>query len=162
MEDHMQSRRSLVPRLLACAALAGGLLPAVRGVAQSGRRPLAPEFAGIDGWLNTPGPLTLAGLRGKVVLVDFWTYSCINCRRTVPYLNHWQAEYGPHGLQVVDIHTPEFGLERTRRNVEASIREISILYPVGQDNAFRTWRQGNRVNGYAVYWMTWARYTLPP
>jgi len=131
MEDHMQSRRSLVTRLLACAALVGGLLPAVRSAAQSGRRPSAPEFTGIDGWLNTPGPLTLAGLRGKVVLVDFWTYSCINCRRTVPYLNRWQAEYGGHGLQVVDIHTPEFGFERMRRNVEESVREFGIRYPVG-------------------------------
>lgn len=135
----MLSRRSLVPRLIA-AAMAGGLLPVVCSAAQSGHRPLAPEFTGIDGWLNTAGPLTLAELRGKVVLVDFWTYSCINCRRTVPYLNRWQAEYGAQGLQVVGIHTPEFGFERTRRNVEESVREFGIRFPVGQDNAFRTWR----------------------
>jgi thiol-disulfide isomerase/thioredoxin len=139
LEDHMLSRRSLVPRLIA-AAITGGLLPVVGSAAPSGRRPLAPEFSGIDGWLNTAGPLTLAGLRGKVVLVDFWTYSCINCRRTVPYLNRWQAEYGAQGLQVVGIHTPEFGFERTRRNVEESVREFGIRFPVGQDNAFRTWR----------------------
>ena len=141
----MPSRRSLVPGLLACAALTGGVLPTVRGAAQAGLRSSAPEFTGIDGWLNTAGPLTLAGLRGKVVLVDFWIYSCINCRRTVPYLNRWQAEYGPHGLQVVGIHTPEFGFERTRHNVEASVREFGIRFPVGQDNGFRTWRAwGNR------------------
>lgn len=145
MEKHMPSRRSLVPGLLACAALAGGLLPAACGAAQGGRRPPAPEFAGIDGWLNAAGPLTIAGLRGKVVLIDFWTYSCINCRRTVPYLNRWQAEYGPHGLQVIGIHTPEFGFERMRRNVEDSVREFGIQFPVGQDNGFRTWRAwGNR------------------
>ena len=136
----MQSRRSLVPLLLAGAALAGGLLPAARSAAQPGRRRPAPEFTGMDGWLNTPGPLTIAGLRGKVVLVNFWTYSCINCRRTVPYLNRWQAEYAAQGLQVVGVHTPEFGFEHTRRNVAESVREFGILYPVGQDNAFRTWR----------------------
>ena len=135
----MLSRRLLVPRLLA-AAMTGGLLPVVCSAAPSGRRPSAPEFTGIDGWLNTARPLTLAGLRGKVVLVDFWTYSCINCRRTVPYLNRWQAEYGAQGLQVVGIHTPEFGFERTRRNVQESVREFGIRFPVGQDNAFRTWR----------------------
>jgi thiol-disulfide isomerase/thioredoxin len=140
VEDHMLSRRSLVPRLLAAAAVSGGLLPAAHGAAQTGRGASAPEFTGIDGWLNTDAPLTLAGLRGKVVLVDFWTYSCINCRRTVPYLNRWQAEYGARGLQVIGIHTPEFGFERTRRNVAESVREFGIRYPVGQDNGFRTWR----------------------
>ena len=127
----MQSRRSLVPRLLAAAAITGGLLSAAPGAAQSERGPSAPEFTGIDGWLNTEAPLTIAGLRGKLVLVDFWTYSCINCRRTVPYLNRWQAEYGAQGLQVIGIHTPEFGFERTRHNVEASVREFGIRYPVG-------------------------------
>jgi thiol-disulfide isomerase/thioredoxin len=77
------------------------LLPAVRSAARPGA-PAAPEFTGpeftgIDGWLNTAAPLTPAGLRGKVVLVDFWTYSCINCRRTVPYLNRWQVEYSARG-----------------------------------------------------------------
>ena len=141
----MPSRRSLALQLLAAAAMAGGLLPAARGAAQPGRGPLAPEFSGIDGWLGTDGPLTVAGLRGKVVLVDFWTYSCINCRRTVPYLNRWQRDYGGRGLQVVGIHTPEFGFERARRNVEDSVREFGIRFPVGQDNGFRTWRAwGNR------------------
>ena len=139
----MQSRRSLVPRLLATAAIAGGLLPAVRSAAQSERGPATPEFTGIDGWLNTEAPLTVAGLRGKVVLVNFWTYSCINCRRTVPYLNRWQAEYGARGLQVIGIHTPEFGFERNRHDVGASVRELGIRYPVGQDNDFRVWRAWN-------------------
>jgi thiol-disulfide isomerase/thioredoxin len=73
--------------------------------------PLAPKFTDIDAWINADEPLSVAGLRGKVVLVDFWTYSCINCRRTVRYLNRWQAQYGGQGLQVVGIHTPEFGFE---------------------------------------------------
>jgi thiol-disulfide isomerase/thioredoxin len=100
----------------------------------------APEFAGLDGWLNTATPLSIAGLRGKIVLVDFWTYSCINCRRTIPYLNRWQSEYGPRGLQVIGIHTPEFGFERARRNVAADVQALGIHYPVGQDNAFQTWK----------------------
>jgi thiol-disulfide isomerase/thioredoxin len=132
----MQSRRSLLGQLFAASFFTAGLLSAVRSAAQ----PAAPEFTGIDGWLNTTAPLTLAGLRGKVVLVDFWTYSCINCRRTVPYLNRWQAEYAAQGLQVVGIHTPEFGFEHTRHNVADAVREFGIRYPVGQDNDFRTWR----------------------
>ena len=141
---NLPSRRALL-RVLASTGVAGGVLQALRGVSQAARFPVAPEFAGIDGWLNTGGPLTIAGLRGRVVLVDFWTYSCINCRRTVPYLNRWEAEYGPQGLQVVGIHTPEFGFERMRRNVEDSVRAFGIRFPVGQDNAFATWRAwGNR------------------
>jgi thiol-disulfide isomerase/thioredoxin len=139
MEDHMY-RRSILPGLLAAGALMAALPPGGRSAAQTARRAPAPEFVGIDGWLNTAEPLTVASLRGKVVLVDFWTYSCINCRRTVPYLNRWQAEYGPYGLQVVGIHTPEFGFERARHNVEDAVREFGIRYPVGQDNGFRTWR----------------------
>ncbi len=131
-----ESRRNLLLATLAGTAAAGLAAPRRGGTAATP----APEFAGLEGWLNTASPLTLAGLRGKVVLVDFWTYSCINCRRTVPYLNRWQAEYGAAGLQVVGIHTPEFGFERARPNVEAAIREFGIRYPVGQDNAFRTWR----------------------
>ena len=133
----MLSRRSFV-QLLAAGSLASGVLPATEATARPGAP--APDFAGIDGWLNTPAPLTMAALRSKVVLVDFWTYSCINCRRTVPYLNRWQAEYGAKGLQVVGIHTPEFGFEHMRHNVADAVREFGIRFPVGQDNAFRTWR----------------------
>ncbi len=134
----MLSRRSLLSRLLATTAVTGGLLPVIQDAAHA--RLSAPDFVGIDGWLNTDAPLTITGLRGKLVLVYFWTYSCINCRRTVPYLNRWQAEYGPQGLQVIGIHTPEFGFERTRHNVADSVREFGIRYPVGQDNEFQTWK----------------------
>jgi thiol-disulfide isomerase/thioredoxin len=136
----MPSRRSFTSQVLALGTLATGILPVVRGNAQPGQTVPVPEFAGIAGWVNTDVPLTVAGLRGKVVLVDFWTYSCINCRRTVPYLNRWQSDYGAHGLQIVGIHTPEFSFERARHNVEDSVREFGILYPVGQDNERRTWR----------------------
>lgn len=134
----MPSRRSLL-HLLTAGSLAAVGLPAIGAIAQSSA-PVAPEFTGIDDWINTSGPLSLAGLRGKVVLVDFWTYSCINCRRTVRYLNRWAAQYGKQGLQVVGIHTPEFGFERVRHNVADAVREFGIHYPVGQDNDFQTWR----------------------
>jgi hypothetical protein len=137
----MQSRRSLLSYALGPAALAGGLLAVDRGFARSG----GPEFTGIDGWLNTEGPLTIAGLRGQVVLVEFCTYTCINWRRTLPYVNRWNSEYGPRGLQIIGVHTPEFGFERVRPNVESAIGELGVRYPIAQDNGFQTWRAwGNR------------------
>jgi cytochrome c biogenesis protein CcdA/thiol-disulfide isomerase/thioredoxin len=101
----------------------------------------APEFVGTEQWFNTPGdrPLSLPALRGRVVLVDFWTYSCINCIRTLPYLKAWDARYRKDGLTIVGIHTPEFPFEREASNVEAAIRENGIRYPVGQDNEQQTW-----------------------
>ena len=101
----------------------------------------APEFVGNEHWFNTPGdqPLSLAGLRGRVVLVDFWTYSCINCIRTFPYLKAWDARYRKDGLTIVGVHTPEFPFEREAANVEAAIRENDIRYPVAQDNEQATW-----------------------
>lgn len=131
----MPTRRSVLTQMLAAGLIAGGVLPALGTAA-----PMAPDFAGIDGWLNSPVSLSLAGLRGEVVLVDFWTYSCINCRRTVPYLNRWQETYGPLGLQVIGIHTPEFGFEHAGPNVVEAVRRLGIRFPVGQDNAARTWR----------------------
>jgi hypothetical protein len=137
----MPTRRSLLSYALGAAALTGGLLAANRASARSA----APQFVGIDGWLNTDGPLTIARLRGKVVLVEFCTYTCINWRRTLPYVHRWHSEYGPQGLQIIGIHTPEFGFERVRPNVESAIRELDVRYPIAQDNEFRTWRAwGNR------------------
>jgi cytochrome c biogenesis protein CcdA/thiol-disulfide isomerase/thioredoxin len=101
----------------------------------------APEFTGTERWFNTPGdrPLTLQGLRGHVVLVDFWTYSCVNCIRTLPYLNAWNKRYGKDGLTIVGVHTPEFPFEREAGNVEAAIKREGIEYPVVQDNEQATW-----------------------
>jgi cytochrome c biogenesis protein CcdA/thiol-disulfide isomerase/thioredoxin len=98
----------------------------------------APDFAGIDHWLNS-GPLTMAGLRGKVVLVDFWTYSCINCIRTLPYVEGWYQKYAAEGLVIVGVHTPEFAFEYDTANVQAAISRFGITYPVAQDNEYRTW-----------------------
>jgi thiol-disulfide isomerase/thioredoxin len=133
----MQRRHVLTTGLCAAGALSAGTS---RHLSARAAGVTAPEFAGLDGWLNTDRPLSIAGLRGKVVLVDFWTYSCINCRRTIPYLNRWQSEYGPRGLQVIGIHTPEFRFEHARPNVAADVQALGIHYPVGQDNGFQTWK----------------------
>lgn len=98
-----------------------------------------PEFGGIEAWLNDD-PGAQADLRGKVVLVDFWTYSCINCVRTLPYLTSWDEKYRDEGLVVIGVHTPEFAFEKRKRNVEKAIERHGIKYAVGLDNTFTTWR----------------------
>jgi thiol-disulfide isomerase/thioredoxin len=101
----------------------------------------APDFVGNQRWFNTPGdkPLSLANLRGKVVLVDFWTYTCINCIRTLPYLTALDRRYRKDGLVIVGVHTPEFPFERDAGNVAAAIKQNGIQYPVAQDNKYATW-----------------------
>jgi cytochrome c biogenesis protein CcdA/thiol-disulfide isomerase/thioredoxin len=99
---------------------------------------LAPDFAGIEGWINSD-PLTKADLKGKVVLVDFWTYSCINCIRTTPYLTKWYDTYKDQGFVIVGVHAPEFSFEKKRENVENAVKEKGIKYPVALDNNFTTW-----------------------
>ncbi len=101
----------------------------------------APEFTGTEDWFNTPGdrPLSLAGLRGHVVLVDFWTYTCINCLRTLPFLEGLYAQYHRYGLDIVGVETPEFTFEQEAGNVAQAIRSDGIHYPVVQDNQYGTW-----------------------
>jgi cytochrome c biogenesis protein CcdA/thiol-disulfide isomerase/thioredoxin len=101
----------------------------------------APDFTGNQGWFNTPGnkPLTLKELRGKVVLIDFWTYTCINCLRTLPYLEAWDARYRGDGLVIVGVHSPEFPFERDAGNVAGALKREGIRYPVAQDNELKTW-----------------------
>ncbi|MGI0038154.1 MAG: thioredoxin family protein [Nitrososphaera sp.] len=99
----------------------------------------APELAKISGHINT-GPITLAELKGKVVLVDFWTYSCINCIRTIPYLNAWHEKYADQGLVIVGVHSPEFEFEKNIDNVKAAVEKYGIEYPVVQDNDKGTWK----------------------
>jgi cytochrome c biogenesis protein CcdA/thiol-disulfide isomerase/thioredoxin len=98
----------------------------------------APEFAGITNWLNSK-PLTLASLRGRVVLIDFWTYTCINCIRTLPHLTAWDRTYRKDGLTIVGVHSPEFSFEKDTGNVKRAIAQDGIEYPVAQDNAMGTW-----------------------
>jgi cytochrome c biogenesis protein CcdA/thiol-disulfide isomerase/thioredoxin len=102
---------------------------------------LAPEFTGIKAWLNTPGgaPLSLQKLRGKVVLVDFWTYSCINCLRTLPYLKAWYRTYAKDGFVIVGVHTPEFAFEHDVSNVRNATHEYGVRYPVAIDDDYGTW-----------------------
>jgi len=99
----------------------------------------APEFVGISAWFNSE-PLTLAQLHGKVVLIDFWTYTCINCIRTLPYVQQWYSSYKDYGFEIVGIHTPEFAFEKSEKNVENAIKRFNITYPVALDNDYQTWR----------------------
>ncbi|WNH49268.1 cytochrome c biogenesis protein DipZ [Stenotrophomonas aracearum] len=101
-----------------------------------------PSLAGATGWLNSP-PLSAEGLRGKVVLVDFWTYSCINCLRALPYVREWEQRYRDQGLVVIGVHAPEFAFERNLRNVMGAVDELKITYPVAIDNDFAIWRGFN-------------------
>jgi len=98
----------------------------------------APDFRGVTRWFNSP-PLTLSGLRGKVVLIDFWTYTCINCLRTLPYLRAWDDRYRDRGLKIVGVHTPEFAFEKDAGNVRDAIARNRLRYAVAQDNDFGTW-----------------------
>jgi thiol-disulfide isomerase/thioredoxin len=102
----------------------------------------APNFRGVDAWINSP-PLNISELRGKVVLVDFWTYSCINCIRTIPYLNAWYSKYGSNGLVIVGVHTPEFQFEKNYTNVLAAVKSFGIKYPVALDSEDVTWNAYN-------------------
>ncbi len=113
----------------------------------------ARDFVGIQQWLNSDGALTMADLRGSVVLVDFWTFGCINCQRTQPYLNEWNAKYEDRGLRIVGVHSPEFDYEREVGNVRDALVESGIRYPVALDNDFRTWREWSQ-----RYWP--ARYLI--
>ncbi len=112
----------------------------------------APEISGIINWINS-NPLTIAELKGKVVLLDFWTYSCINCIRTQPYLNEWYDSYKKDGFEILGVHAPEFAFEKVEKNVQREVKKAKILYPVALDNSFATWNAyGNQ------YWP--ARYLI--
>ena len=99
----------------------------------------APDFRGIAQWFNGPA-LSLAQLHGQVVLVDFWTFACINCLRTLPHVNRWAAAYRDQGLVVVGVHTPEFAFERTPTSVQTAMRRHGVKHPVALDNDYATWK----------------------
>jgi thiol-disulfide isomerase/thioredoxin len=98
----------------------------------------APDFVGINNWFNSK-QLSIADLRGKVVLVDFWTYGCVNCVNTLPHVTDLYAKYKNKGLVVVGVHPPEFPFERSASNVQAALKRHGITYPVAQDNESKTW-----------------------
>lgn len=106
----------------------------------------APEVTGINKWINSE-PLGISQLHGKVVLIDFWTYSCINCIRTFPYLKDWYHKYKDKGFVIIGVHTPEFEFEKDSDNVEAAVKRFEIFYPVALDNQYKTWE-----NYSNLYW----------
>ncbi|WP_234985957.1 cytochrome c biogenesis protein DipZ [Pseudogulbenkiania subflava] len=114
-----------------------GMMP-VAGTLKLADEGPAPALDGATRWLNSP-PLSLTALRGKVVLVDFWTYSCINCLRTLPYVKAWWGNYQSQGLVIIGVHAPEFAFERDEGNVRKAIRDLGIRYPVAMDNDFTIW-----------------------
>jgi thiol-disulfide isomerase/thioredoxin len=109
-----------------------------------------PSLAGATGWLNSP-PLTAAGLRGSVVLVDFWTYTCINWLRTLPYIRAWADRYTDHGLTVIGVHTPEFDVEHDLDNVRRAVSTLRVNYPVATDNDYAIWDAFNNRYWPALY-----------
>ena len=146
VEDTKLARNHLAALRGGGNAFAARATPAARSLPNLGR---APEFIGISAWLNTPNerPLTLGKLRGKVVLVDFWTYSCINCIRTLPHLHAWYAAYRKDGFEIVGVHTPEFAFEHVRGNVASATHDLHVTWPVALDNDYKTW------NAYSnEYW----------
>ena len=118
-----------LPALLMCAPPAGAVAEGE----------LAPEFVGLDGWINSE-PQTLEALRGRVVLVNFWTLGCGNCVATLPYVKAWHERFAAAGLVILGIHTPELEFERPRAKVEATVRGRAIEYPVALDLDSRTWK----------------------
>lgn len=111
---------------------------------------VAPGFTGATGWLNTP-PLSLPGLRGKVVVVSFWTYSCINCLRTLPHVRAWAQRYAGQGLVVVGVHTPEFAFEKDPANVTRAIKDLKLSYPIALDDGYQVWRAWRNRFWPAIY-----------
>lgn len=128
--------------------MAGSQLTAPFQLAQF--RGKAPELTGLGQWFNSE-PLTMQKLRGKVVMVDFWTYGCINCVRTLPYVTKLHEKYKDKGLVILGIHTPEFAFERSPANVQTALKRHGITYPVAQDNDFGTWRAYNNQYWPAQY-----------
>ena len=127
------------------AAMTGGSAMMMRAKpGAGGKKALAvegqlPSLSGAVQWLNSP-PLTAAGLKGKVVLVDFWTYSCINCLRAIPYVRAWAEKYAPQGFVVIGVHAPEFAFEKNLDNVRKAVADLQIAYPVAVDNDYAVWR----------------------
>src|ERR1700694_1411294 len=146
-ETAMTLRSIAVATAVGAAALASAAIPSLGGeVARDPTAPFtvaaaqgtAPNFAGISNWFNS-APLNIADLRGKVVLVDFWTYGCVNCVNTLPHVTELYAKYKDRGLVVVGVHTPEFPFERSASNVQTALKRHGITYPVAQDNDSQTW-----------------------
>ena len=150
---------SLARRLLLAIVLAAGTAWGISTARSSAGvdaplpvEPLHPSFAGATGWLDSP-PLTLESLRGKVVLVDFWTYSCINCLRSLPYVRAWSRSYASQGLVVVGVHAPEFEFEHDPRRVQRALKDLQADWPVAIDDDFAIWRSFRNQAWPALYFI---------
>jgi thiol-disulfide isomerase/thioredoxin len=154
----MTLRRLLVAAILIAAVgislrtLAKDKIAVPHGTPQLPIEGRFPSLAGATTWLNS-APLDVAGLRGKVVLVDFWTYSCINWRRTMPYLREWARKYKAQGLVVIGVHTPEFGFEKQVDNVRWAVKDMAVDYPVALDNDFAIWQAFGNQYWPALYFV---------
>ncbi len=165
LEDHIESNSSISKQLQQLSgehanSFAKKASAAQKSTVKTSSLPdlgTAPNFKGIAAWLNTPGnkPLSLTQLRGKVVLVDFWTYSCINCQRSLPHVEGWYSDYKKDGLVVVGVSTPEFAFEHVVSNVSSAANNLGIHYPVAIDNNYGTWDAYNN-----EYWP--AEYLIDP
>jgi cytochrome c biogenesis protein CcdA/thiol-disulfide isomerase/thioredoxin len=133
------------------AMSANNAMMAAGGSAPANTSPTV-DLSGATAWINSP-PLTLASLHGKVVLVDFWTYSCINCLRTLPYFKAWNEKYKDSGLVIIGVHTPEFPFEKDESNVRKAVRDLGVTYPVAMDNDYRIWRSFNNEYWPAHYFI---------
>ncbi|MBW4794893.1 cytochrome c biogenesis protein DipZ [Pseudomonas tolaasii] len=143
LEQSLVDKLSAKPEQKSGAMMAGGAMMAAADHGNS--LPIEGALPPLDGavqWLNSP-PLTAEGLKGKVVLVDFWTYSCINCLRTLPYVKAWAEKYHDQGLVVIGVHAPEFAFERDVNNVTKAMKDLGINYPVAIDNNYKIWRAFN-------------------
>src|SRR5262249_40540453 len=151
---HRTLRRSLVIAAM-CVAVAGlGMIGSEgRHMGAAAQLPVEGKlasFGGANGWLNSP-PLAAANLRGKVVLVDFWTFTCVNWLRTLPYLRAWNARYKDRGLVVVGVHTPEFSVEHDTENTRRAAQQMRVDYPIAVDNDYAVWRAFDNAYWPAVY-----------
>jgi thiol-disulfide isomerase/thioredoxin len=170
MSGKLPNRRDIVAASAAATAI--GLLPGQLAAAEdstearmtflhgpsTGQSSTPAELASLERaieWINTP-PLQAAALRGKVVLIDFWTYTCVNWLRTLPYVRAWAEKYRDPGLVVIGVHTPEFSFERNVTNVRWAVKDMNITYPVAIDSDYVIWR-AFRNN----YWPAWPRASIP-
>ena len=141
--EQLLVEKSALGHVTKTTAVAGSNLP-VEGV--------MPPLDGAVTWINSP-PLTQAALHGKVVLVDFWTYSCINCLRSLPYVRAWAQKYAAHGLVVIGIHSPEFAFEKDEANVRRAVSDLGVTYPIAMDNDLKIWQAFNNEYWPAHYFI---------
>jgi len=141
-QDHSRNANRLLLGISAIMFMLCSFSPHAAHAEKSGLPVLypAPEFNGLSNWMNSDPVHSMKDLRGKVVLIDFWTYSCINCIHTLPYVKKWHGKYANKGLVVIGVHAPEFDFEKIPKNVVQAVKDYEIRYPVALDNGFSLWR----------------------